>query len=491
MKYRKALFRSADPYDADGSEELFAGAMRENCAYQYEHCGDYRRILDGMEFAPDDLQSTDDLAKLPPLPTLLFKNHQMYSLTGIKAPVLATSSGTKGQFSKIRFELSGLLCGLRMVLKIGRRRKLFSPIPTHYVVFGYKPHKGNQTAVTKTALGATLFAPAIRRKYALIWKDGGYVPDLDGIIEAVLKYSKSRFPTRLMGFPSYTYFVLKRMDEKGIRVHLPKGSKIMLGGGWKQFYLEQVDKQILYDLAKRVLDMEEDQIVEFFGAVEHPILYCDCPCHHFHVPVYSRVLVRDVHTMEPLPTGRVGLVNLMTPMVKATPILSVMTDDLGVLHPGGDCPCGNLSPYLEAAARRHPSKTVGGAAEITLLCYENRLEQFLAGQSESHEKVYAGYDCRLIACEDSELVLSGMFGSCPVKRLPQSRMFAALRSKKGYLQSVALLCDPEKREMLTDRLARIGLCRIVRAGDLSTAFCGETHDGEYPLRRYRRYVNFE
>ncbi|MGM9680726.1 MAG: acyl-protein synthetase [Eubacteriales bacterium] len=351
MKYRKALFRSADPYDLDGSETLFVQAMRENCAYQYEHCADYRKNLDGMAFSPDDLQSADGLAGLPPLPTLLFKSHEMYSLTAVKAPVLATSSGTKGHFSRIRFEISGLLCGLRMVLKVSRGRKLFSPMPTNYIVLGYKPHRGNQTAVTKTALGATFFAPAIRRKYALIWKNGSYSPDLDGVIEAVRKYARSKFPTRFMGFPSYTYFVLKRMDEKGIRVRLPKGSKIMLGGGWKQFYLEQVDKQILYDLAKRVLDVEEDQIVEFFGAVEHPILYCDCPCHHFHVPVYSRVLVRDVHTMDPLPMGQVGLVNLMTPMVKATPILSVMTDDLGILHPGRDCPCGNPAPYLEIIGR--------------------------------------------------------------------------------------------------------------------------------------------
>lgn len=351
MKYRKALFHSADPYDFAGTQALFVRAMRENCAYQYEHCADYHSILDGMAFSPDALQSADDLAKLPPLPTLLFKKHQIYSLTGIKAPVLATSSGTKGHFSQIRFEISGLLCGLRMVLKVSRNRKLFSPIPVHYIVLGYKPHKGNHTAVTKTAFGATLFTPAIGRKYALIWKDGRYSPDLDGVIEAILKYSRSKFPTRFMGFPSYTYFVLRRMDEKGIRVRLPKGSKILLGGGWKQFYLEQVDKQILYDLAKRVLDVDEDQIVEFFGAVEHPILYCDCPCHHFHVPVYSRVLVRDVRTMEPLPMGEVGLVNLMTPMVKATPILSVMTDDLGVLHPGSDCPCGNPAPYLEIIGR--------------------------------------------------------------------------------------------------------------------------------------------
>ena len=104
----------------------------------------------------------------------------------------------------------------------------------------------------------------------------------------------------------------------------------MLGGGWKQFYREQVDKRALYDLIRRRLHVDEENIIEFFGAVEHPILYTDCKAHHFHVPIYSRVLIRDVHTLDPLPHGQTGLVNLITPMVKAVPILSVMTDDLGI-----------------------------------------------------------------------------------------------------------------------------------------------------------------
>ena len=45
------------------------------------------------------------------------------------------------------------------------------------------------------------------------------------------------------GFPSYTYFTLKKMQQQGIRLTLARGSKILLGGGWKQFYTEQVDKQ--------------------------------------------------------------------------------------------------------------------------------------------------------------------------------------------------------------------------------------------------------
>ena len=66
----------------------------------------------------------------------------------------------------------------------------------------------------------------------------------------------------------------------------------------------------------------------------------DCEHHHFHVPIYSRVLIRNVQTLEPVPNGTPGLVNLITPLVTGTPLLSVMTDDLGVLHDGCDCSCG-------------------------------------------------------------------------------------------------------------------------------------------------------
>ena len=141
----------------------------------------------------------------------------------------------------------------------------------------------------------------------------------------------------------------------------------MLGGGWKQFYTEQVEKNVLYDLAKKVLGIEEADIIEFFGAVEHPILYCDCMNHHFHVPAYSRVIIRDVKTLKPVENGQIGLVNLVTPMVKATPVLSVMTDDLGILHDGVECGCGISSPYLEIIGRiglKEIKTCAAGAAEL-------------------------------------------------------------------------------------------------------------------------------
>ncbi|MCR4645399.1 MAG: acyl-protein synthetase [Oscillospiraceae bacterium] len=361
------LFAVRDPFAAERTEAVFVKAMQENCRYQYRHCPEYRKILDGIGFSPSDLNSTEALGELPFLPTALFKKHHLTSMPGWRIPVKATSSGTKGQFSKVGLELGALWNGLWMVLRMAKYRKLLSLRPVNYVILGYQPHKGNDMAVMKTAFGSTFLAPALHRCYALRYENGRYTADLEHVLEHLRRYVKAGHPVRFMGFPSYTYFLLQMMEDRNVHLQLPRGSKIMLGGGWKQFYREQVDKQALYDLIRRVLGVEEENIIEFFGAVEHPILYADCPAHHFHVPVYSRVLIRDVRTLRPVPNGTPGLVNLLTPMIKATPLCSVMTDDLGVLHDGCECLCGLKTPYLEIIGRvglKEIRTCAAGAADI-------------------------------------------------------------------------------------------------------------------------------
>lgn len=361
------MFGVRNPYGYSDSNEAFVRAMRENCAYQYKNCTEYAKILDGMKFSPSDITDIDSLAKLPFVPTLFFKKHHLSSMPRFRIPISATSSGTKGSFSRVGFDTAGLLCGAKMVVKITHRFRLLSARPVRYIVMGYKHHKGNETAVTKTAFGATFFAPAISRRYALNYKDGSYKVDLDTLIDNIVSYSEKKTPVRFMGFPSYTYFLMTQMEQRGIHVRLAKGSRILLGGGWKQFYTQQVDKTTLYLLAEKVLGIPEDMITEFYGAVEHPILYADCERHHFHIPAYSRVIIRDVDTLEPLEYGKTGLVNLLTPMVYASPLLSVMTDDLGILHPAEECSCGIKSPYLEIIGRvgLNDIKTcAAGAAEF-------------------------------------------------------------------------------------------------------------------------------
>lgn len=237
-----------------------------------------------------------------------------------------------------------------MVIRVGKYHRLWSLKPVNYVIFGYEPSRSNQTAISKTAFGFTFFAPALSRTYVLKKTETGYRTDMEGIKQRLLECARSKSPMRTIGFPAYTYFLLKEMKEEGIRLQMPKGSLVTLGGGWKQFYTQKVEKEDFYVLVKEVLGIDEDHIIEFFGAVEHPILYTDCKCHHFHVPVYSRILIRDPDTFEKVQDGQPGLINLMTPMAYSVPILSIMTDDIGVLHTEG-CACGEKSPWLEIIGR--------------------------------------------------------------------------------------------------------------------------------------------
>ena len=351
MSQRTRLFCLKDPYDLPASDAQFIRAVRENCSFHYTHCLEYRRLLDSFAFRPNMLNDCADLARLPFLPTATFKHHRLFSLPRRRMAALSTSSGTSGQFSEIGFDFPALWCDWNMLWKIGRRRGFFSPVPSHYIVLGYKLRRGNRTAVARTAFGATLLTPALTRTYALQYQNGRYVPDLDGVADALIRHGKSHFPTRLVGFPSYTFFLLRLLEHRGIQLQLPAGSKLMLGGGWKQFYTQQVEKTVLYDLANRILGIPEDHIIEVFSAVEHPILYADCVQHHFHVPVYSRIIIRDPDTLSPLPYGQPGLMEFISPLLTATPTLAVMTDDLGILHPPGSCPCGNPSPWLEILGR--------------------------------------------------------------------------------------------------------------------------------------------
>lgn len=152
--------------------------------------------------------------------------------------------------------------------------------------------------------------------------------------------------------------------------------------------------------------------------------------------------------------------------------------------------CREFLPYLEAAEKENPVTETGAIAEMSLRRYTEQLEGYI-GKKSSNKQTFQGGRCSLTACEDSVLELSYMYGNCLVKRLPQNEIMATLRKSKGYLQTAGLICTPDRRKELTDIIARAGVNRIMRAENMSVTFCGEAHDGEYPLRRYMRAVNIE
>ena len=351
MRYRRKLFLHSKPYDLENTKSTFLKAVIENIAFHQGHCPEYAKILKANYFKLEEIQSEADLFKIPAITTLYLKRNKMLSVPENKLAIKATSSGTKGQHSLVGFDKSSLILGILMMLRFFSYHRVISLLPTNYIVLAYEPSSHNSIGAVKTAYGTTKFAPALHREYAL--KDTGtsYEINIDGVKNHLMRYAKMPFPVRFVGFPAYMYFLAKSLKENNIKLRLNKRSKILLGGGWKQFSNEKIDTEEFYSLIEETLGIPRKNCLEFFSAVEHPLPYCKCENGHFHVPIYSRVIIRDVSTLEPVENGKIGLLSFVSPLMTGVPVTSIMTDDLAVLHDAKECGCKIQTPFFELKGR--------------------------------------------------------------------------------------------------------------------------------------------
>ncbi len=348
---KKRLFYHKNPYDIQSTADLFLQATRENLLFQIANCPEYARIIKSRGFSPDDLKTEVDLCKIPVLPTLYFKRNRLFSIPEEKLTVNATSSGTKGAQSVVGFDAVSMRLGIAMMTNFLSYHKLISLMPANYLILGYEPSEHTQMGAIKTATGMTRFAPSLHKEYALKDTGCGYAPNPDGVQKALMRYAKSDFPVRLVGFPSYLWLLVNELENRGISLKLNRHSKVLLGGGWKQFSDGEIESEQLYKTVEKTLGIPRENCYEFFSAVEHPLPYVKCKNGHFHVPIYSRAFIRDVNTLEPVLDGQLGLLSFVTPLVGSMPLLSVVTDDLAVMYPAQNCGCGIQTPYFDLKGR--------------------------------------------------------------------------------------------------------------------------------------------
>jgi phenylacetate-coenzyme A ligase PaaK-like adenylate-forming protein len=147
------------------------------------------------------------------------------------------------------------------------------------------------------------------------------------------------------------YFTLLQMQEMNIKVSLHQDSLVMFGGGWKGYANQEIPKEELFELIHERLGIDTMRIRDTYGSVEHSIPYIECKNHHLHIPVWSRLFIRDVKSLEVLGYGKAGFMNFVTPYITSVPAVSVMMGDLGILHPASECNCGASTPFFEILGR--------------------------------------------------------------------------------------------------------------------------------------------
>ncbi len=361
MTYRTALLRYEDIYDQEGSEADFVTAMLDAVAFHAARNAFYRTWLDRHGMAADAIQSESDLRRLPPIPANFFKQYESLSIPRELVTVHVTSSGTSGQKSQMFFDRESWDFGQEMVGRSMRYFGFVSDAPCNYLLYTYEPaHRPGEgeLGTAKTDEGLMQYAPGREVVYALRYNGSGHDFDVYGVIAALQRFAAAGLPVRIFGFPSFLYFTLKQMRDMGIPpLRLHPDSMTMLGGGWKGFASQRIDKRELYRLVEATLGFPERNCRDGYGSTEHSVPYLECPRHNFHIPIYSRMYVRDFRTLEPLGFDREGFASFVTPHLSSVPALSVLMGDRAVMHDALYCGCGIRTPCMEILGRAGTSQS--------------------------------------------------------------------------------------------------------------------------------------
>jgi hypothetical protein len=71
-------------------------------------------------------------------------------------------------------------------------------------------------------------------------------------------------------------------------------------------------------------------VINFYGMVEQVgSVFFENQLGQLHTPVFAEVIVRDPHTLRPLPAGRRGILQVLSILPKSYPGHSLLTEDLG------------------------------------------------------------------------------------------------------------------------------------------------------------------
>jgi len=370
MKYLEKLFEIKEVVNHNEEHDaIFLEAVKEAFDYHYQRNEMYRNLADAEAFDIHCIKTLDDLANIPHILVDAFKWYDLLSIDKSEIAATFTSSGTSGQKSHISWNEASQKRQTLMRQRIIESYGLKSDEKVNYLIFAYSPRVSEGKGAAYAHQMYSTFAPANKKEFAIdADKNGKAFFSEELCIEHLTDFKNDGIPLRIVGFPAFIYDTLLHMKAQNIRFKFPKDSLIIIAGGWKTAQ----DKFIPFDefasLTETYLGIGEARIRDVYGFVEHGVPYITCEHHHFHVPIYSRAFTRKPGTMEVLPEGEKGLLQVISPYNTSQPALSILSTDYAVIKSG--CACGRNGQYIELKGRAGLKKHEGCAITATELLKE-------------------------------------------------------------------------------------------------------------------------
>ncbi|HEX7938479.1 MAG TPA: acyl-protein synthetase [Gemmatimonadaceae bacterium] len=332
------------PYTLDRAAKaaLHVRALRDLTAFHYDHCPEYRRMLDALGADVGRIKSVEDV---PFIPVRMFKDFELLSVPRDQVVKTMTSSGTSGQrVSKIFLDRDTSANQTKVLAKlvgsfIGGKRVPMLVIDSKTVI----RDRNLLSARGAGILGFSMFGSEV--EYAL---DDKMNLDLARVQAFIEKHAGASMLLFGFTFMIWQHFYLA-LKAGGTRVKLDTATMIH-GGGWKKLVDLNVDnaafKRGLLDVAgvKRVFS--------YYGMVEQTgSIFIECEAGHLHTSGYSDVIIRSHRDFSVCRPGDEGLIQLISLLPASYPGHSILSEDRGRVLGEDDCSCGRKGRYFEILGR--------------------------------------------------------------------------------------------------------------------------------------------
>ncbi|NNV07441.1 LuxE family acyl-protein synthetase [Geobacillus sp. C56-T2] len=332
-------------WEKEKQEELKGYLIAENFKYHYENNEYYRNICKCNNVSPDDIQSFEDINKIPLIPVGQFKqtdSHLLLSKPLSEIEFEMRSTGTSGIPSLSRRDsftidrcLFGVYAMYRNFFKFSRGAGLFL-FPS--------PEEMPEMGMVKVL---NMFSGLFDATKCLV-KRATFKPQ--AAIE-VLESWEGRHTRHIIGPPFLVYRLIKYLKNNNIHLNLDKHSKVINLGGWKRFTGMEIPRDEYNRECSEYFGIEENNVRDMYGLVEANGLAIECEHHNKHVPPWMHFSIRDPKdlTKEVAP-GRRGVLVIFDPTSYSYPAF-IQTEDLVYLKEKHSCLCGRQSQQVVYLAR--------------------------------------------------------------------------------------------------------------------------------------------
>ena len=305
-------------------KKLQLAKLKKAVEYAYNNSKFYKNMFDKNGLKPSDIQTLDDISKIPFTVKTDLRDNYPYGLNAVPMEDIArihASSGTSGKPTVVTYTKNDLEmwseCMARLITMAGVTKK----------------------DVVQISFGYGLFTGALGLHQGMEKVGATVIPASSGNTERQIMLLKDLGATVLVATPSYALYIAEMIEKMGLDIN---DFKLRVG----LFGSEASSVEMHNELERRlhVLSTDNYGLSEIIG----PGVAGECTYKQgLHVNEdYFFVEILNPETFEPVPDGEYGELVITALSKEAMPILRYRTKDITRIIPG-TCPCGRTMRRLD------------------------------------------------------------------------------------------------------------------------------------------------